>query len=138
MNTTPAASQKSWIGRNWLWFVPVVVLAPVLTCVGLVTVIGALVFGMIKGSDPYQDSLRAAQQSVALQAELGTPIEAGFFVFGELNLNNSSGDVDISYTVSGPSGDATVYVVGTKSGGQWTYQMIDAEVDATGRRIDLR
>jgi len=135
-NTTPA--QRSWFARNWPWFVPVVVLAPLLTCVGFVTLLGVLVFGLIKNSDPYNDSLQAAQQSPALQAELGTPIEPGFMVFGEIKLNNNSGDADISYTVSGPSGDATVYVVGTKSAGQWTYQTMDAQVDATGQRIDLR
>jgi hypothetical protein len=134
----PDVNRKSWFGRNWVWVVPVVVVTPVLTCVGLATLLGVLLFGLLKGSEPYRDALEAARQSPALRSELGTPIEAGFMVGGSIELENDAGTADLTFPVSGPNGSAEVAVAGDKAGGVWTYRRMTAAVEATGQTIDLR
>ena len=109
-----------------------------LICAG---VIGAGVFGlfaMIKSSEPYTESLRRVQQSVEIQQALGEPIEAGSMVQGNINLNNDDGNADLTYSVSGPEGTASVHVVGEKSGGRWEYQKLEATIKDSGDVVDLR
>lgn len=83
--------RRNWWSRNWKWVLPVGCLAPLLVCGGLVTLIVVLVFGVIKSTDVYQDSLTAVRADPQLQAELGTPIEAGFLVTGSIEISGSSG-----------------------------------------------
>ncbi|MEM1211027.1 MAG: cytochrome c oxidase assembly factor Coa1 family protein [Planctomycetota bacterium] len=131
-----APPQRSWFGRNWKWFVPLLVLSPLLVCGGVITLLIGSVFGMLKGSQPYEDALLAAQNNPVLVAQLGEPIEAGMGISGSINYVNDDGDADLSYAVSGPNGSATLRVVGTKTSGKWSYTVMTATVDG-GPTIDL-
>ncbi|MEM6393926.1 MAG: cytochrome c oxidase assembly factor Coa1 family protein [Planctomycetota bacterium] len=132
----PAQPRKSWFGRNWKWLVPLIVLSPILVCGGVITLLVVSVFGMLKGSQPYEDVLVAAQNNPALVAQLGEPIEAGMGISGSINYMNDDGDADLSYDVSGPNGSATLRVVGTKTNGVWSYTVMTASVEG-GSTIDL-
>ncbi len=129
-------AKRSWFGRHWWWFVPTVVLAPIACCGGFVVLIVSLVFGMIKSSDAYTQSLAMVQADPRAQAVLGTPIEPGFFVTGNINVSGASGNADIAYSLTGPQGKATLYVQATKSVGQWTFHTLALE-PAQGPRLDL-
>lgn len=127
------ARRRSWFGRNWFWLVPLVCLLPVLGCGGLV----ALLFGMLKGSEPYQQSLRRVQGHAEVRAALGQPVEPSFVVMGSIHYRNRDGDADLTYDVSGPNGSGTVHVVADKRAGAWTLKTLDVTLHATNRRIDL-
>jgi hypothetical protein len=134
MNDT---TRTSWWQRNWKWFVPV-------GCLGLIAMVGGaivgllfLVFGLIKSADVYQDALSQAQNHPAVQRELGQPIEAGWLVMGNISLEGTSGEADITIPVSGPNGEARVYVVASKTAGQWTYQLLEVEFSESGQRLNL-
>ncbi|MEQ8786929.1 MAG: cytochrome c oxidase assembly factor Coa1 family protein [Pirellulaceae bacterium] len=130
--------KKTWWMRNWKWAVPTFgILLPVLGCGGFVAGLVALVFGMIKSTDVYTDSLAAVQASPQVRAAIGEPIEPSFLVGGNVNLEGSSGHADIVYHVSGPDGGATVYAVADKSAGQWRFTTLFSELDETGERIPL-
>ena len=101
------AVKRSWWSRNWKWVVPVGCLTPIVICGGGATLIVALVFGVIKESGAYQDSLAQAQTDARVVAALGTPIEPGFFVMGNIEVNGPAGTADLSYSISGPNGTAT-------------------------------
>jgi Cytochrome oxidase complex assembly protein 1 len=133
-NNPPA---RSWWGRNWKWVVPVGCLTPILVCGGIFTLIVTLVFGLIKSSDPYTDSLASLSADPRVTAVLGTPIEPGFLVTGNINLSGSSGQADISYRVSGPLDSAAVYVISEKSAGQWSYTTFVVQPDSTDTPINL-
>ncbi len=90
---------------------------------------------MMKSSEPYQQSLERTQADARVQALLGTPITSGFTTTGNIQLNNDSGQADISYTVSGPQGSGTVHVVAEKAGGAWTYSKMT--FSNAGEEIDL-
>jgi len=117
--------------------VPVGCLAPVLACGGFVTLILMLVFGLIKSSAPYTESLAAVRANAEVQRELGLPLEPSFFVGGSVNTSGNSGDADISYSVSGPKGTGTVYAVAGKEAGEWKFSTLVLELKETGERINL-
>ena len=120
MNQQP---RSNWFGRNWLWAVPVGCLTPVVACGGFIALILTVVFGAIKSSDPYQQSLARVTADRRVVTALGTPVEPALIVLGNININGSSGNADISYGVSGPKGFGTVYVVATKAAGVWTWMI---------------
>lgn len=128
---------QNWWGRNWKWFVPVGCLGSIALFVGFIVLIMGLVFGMMKSSEAYKGAMAEAKAHPAVQQALGTPIEAGLFVTGNINISGSSGQADLAIPVSGPDGKATIYAVAVKSSGQWTFSDLVVEMKDTKQRIDL-
>lgn len=136
----PAQPQTSWWSRNWKWAVPVgclVLLLPLLALTGFVGAILAIVFGTIKSTDVYEEALARARSSPAAIEALGQPIEDGWLMGGNIQVNGPSGSADISIPLEGPKGEGDLYVVASKSAGRWEYQTLELEVDGREDRIDL-
>lgn len=129
--------QKNWWGRNWKWFVPTGCLTMVLGCGGFGVLIFSLTLGALKSSEVYKDSLAKARANPQVTAALGTPIEPGFSISGNLNVNNDSGNAELSYPISGPQGSGTMYVTATKAAGRWNYSTMVCEIGSSGTRINL-
>lgn len=49
----------------------------------------------------------------------------------------TSGSAQLAIPVSGPNGSATVFVDATKTLGEWRFDHLVVQIDATGRRIEL-
>jgi hypothetical protein len=128
----------SWWSRNWKWIVPVGCLTPILVCGGFLTLILVFVFGLIRSSEPYTHSLEAARANPGLREAIGAPMEPDFLVTGSIETSGPSGTAELAYGLTGPDGEATVYVIARKQAGQWEYRTLEAELAATGERIDLR
>ncbi len=104
---------------------------------GFIALIGTVVFGVMKSSDVYQDALARARADPAVEMALGTPIEEGLLVMGNINISGSSGEADLAIPISGPDDEATIYAVAKKSAGQWTFLTLVVKIKSTGERIDL-
>jgi hypothetical protein len=78
-----------------------------------------------------------AKDDPVVETALGTPIEAGWFVMGNINISGSSGEADLAIPTSGPYDKATIYAVAEKSAGQWTFLTLVVKIKSTGDRIDL-
>lgn len=128
---------KNWWGRNWKWIVPTGCLTMLLVCGGLVTLIFSIVLGSLKSSDVYKESVAKAQNNPPVIAALGTPVEPGFWVSGNMNVSGSGGNADLSIPISGPQGKGTIYVTATKSAGKWNYSTMVSEISSSGERINL-
>ncbi len=128
---------KNWWGRNWKWCVPVGCLGSLASCAGVFALILCSVFGMMKSSGAYKDALSKAKAHPSVQKAIGTPIEEGTFVSGNINISGPSGQADLSIPISGPDGKATVYVVAEKTAGQWAFSTLVVEIEETKQRIDL-
>lgn len=133
----PPKKPATWWQRNWKWFVPVGCLGLLAISTGLVVLIVTIVFGMIKSSDVYKGALARAKADPAVEMALGTPIEEGLFVMGNINISGSSGEADLAIPISGPDDEATIYAVAKKSAGQWTFLTLVVKIKSTGERIDL-
>ncbi len=92
---------------------------------------------MLRSTDAYERSLQLAQHNPAVISELGSPIEAGFWVLGSTSYTGNSGAVDISFSISGPNGSGKLYVIGEKDSGIWTYSKMDFVSDNSDYQVDL-
>jgi hypothetical protein len=90
----------------------------------------------LKGSEPYKVAVARAKADAKVATALGKPLDEGFPT-GSVNTQNDTGDVDLKIPISGPKGKGTIYVVGTKSAGTWTYSKMSVTIDGTGETIDL-
>jgi hypothetical protein len=141
MTTTPvtpiapppqAPPQKSGC---WKWGAIGCVIVLLLLAGGM-AVIGLGVFGMIKRTDAYKESLRRAQNDPRVIEAIGSPVKPGFIVTGNVKVNNNTGNADIDFKVSGPKGKATVHTVATLDPTGWTYTNMTATPE-NGTAIDL-
>lgn len=96
----------------------------------------ALVFTMMKSSEPYQETVRRSQADKRVVSRLGTPIESGWFTSGNINTSASSGNADLSIPLRGPKGGATAYVVAKKEAGKWKYSTMRVTFE-DGTSVDL-
>ena len=135
--TVPPAPKTTWWQRNWKWFVPVGCLGLLAIFTGFVVLIVSVVFGIMKSSDIYKVALDAARSDPAVEMALGTPIEEGLFVMGNINISGSSGEADLAIPISGPEDEGTIYAVAEKSAGRWAFSILEVEIETTGERIDL-
>ena len=133
-----------WWSRNWKWFVPTGCCLGTLLCLILaVAVFGFSMFAIfsgvsaaLKSSEPYKVALARAKANDKVTTALGTRITEEF-ANGSINISGSSGEVDLTIPISGPKGKGTIYVVGTRSGGTWTYSKMSVTITGTGETIDL-
>jgi len=129
--------QKSWFSRNWKWFVPTVILGPI---VGLALFIaGLLVIGLgaIKSSAPYQHAVTAATHDARVAQQLGAPVTPGWYFTGNINVSDSSGNADMAIHLNGSARHGTVHVIAKKSDGVWHYETLDVAIDGASDRINL-
>ncbi len=135
--TAPAPSQPNWWQRNWKWFVPTGCLTITILAVLFFTAIALVIFGAIKSSDVYKTAVARAKTDPRVMAAIGTPVTEGWFVSGSTSVEGGSGKSDLSIPIRGPKGQATIYVVATKSAGEWHYSQLVVKITATGQTIDL-
>ncbi|MCA9074295.1 MAG: cytochrome c oxidase assembly factor 1 family protein [Planctomycetaceae bacterium] len=123
-------------GRKW-WLIPVGCFGAIVLCCGLPLVLVPIVFGAIKSSTPYQESLARVQASPEVQAVIGQPIEPAFWVNGNIEVNGPNGKASLSYAVSGPQGTATVTLDADKVVDRWTFNVLKVVQAGEGDAIDL-
>ena len=91
----------------------------------------------MKSSDVYKEAVAHAEAHPAVRTAMGTPLEEGTLVTGELNTSGASGHADLAIPISGPNGKGTLFAVADKSAGQWTFSILVVEIKETRQRIDL-
>ncbi len=124
-NLPPAYAQpprKGWFGRNWLWFIPTVVLLPICLCGGLC--VGVPYFAMrgLAESGAYKIALETVQQSAEAKEALGEPIEGKLIPFGAVvEAGGGAKEATIGFQVQGPKGSGIVASKSRKDAGteQW-------------------
>lgn len=130
--------QKSWFGRNWLWFIPLT------GCLGFVLLIvlglGAAFFGvsnMINNATPVEYAIELATKNELVIKNLGEPIEKYGIPSGNISLTNDDGDVDFSIPIRGNIGEGTLVVRGIKIDGEWVYEDLYVRIRDTQEEINL-
>lgn len=128
--------RRSWWNRNWKWFVPTGCFTLILLGVAFVVAIFYTASNVLTGSQPHKDAMEKVENNQRVIEILGEPIEAGKLFQGSIQLNNNDGTADITIPLSGPNGEGSVEVYGTKTDGVWTYELMQFESDS-GESIDL-
>lgn len=128
--------RKSWLNRNWKWFVPS-------GCLTLLILFGLFIGGIfyevtsvIKDSDAFKESMTAVQNNKLVVEKLGSPIETDGMVSGNVTSNNNVRTCDVQVPIKGPKGKGTLFVVGEKRG-KWKYTEMSVYIQNTDEKIDL-
>lgn len=124
--TPPAGPPPAKGGGCWKWGAIGCGLAALLAAIFAIAVV-TIVFGAIKSTDAYKEARSRAANDPRVIAAIGSPIEAGFFVSGNVNVQSNRGDADISFSVSGPKGKAAVHAVATRDATGWHYSELTAK-----------
>jgi len=128
----PASGSSGCV--KWLFIGCGVVIA---LCAAFIAVLVLVVFGAIKHSDVYKESLRRVQNDPRVVAALGSPVEAGIVVTGKVNFEDRAGVANINYAVHGPNGRAEVHVRASKEPDHpWEYSDITVR-PRSGPPIDV-
>lgn len=130
----PIEPEKNWFRRH---VVATVLLIVVVAAAGFVV---ALLFGimaLLKSSDVYQHALAKAQSSPAVVEALGKPVQAGWWMTGNINVSGPSGNADIAIPISGPKGKGTLFAIATKRAGEWHFRLLEVAIEGQSQRIPL-
>lgn len=102
-----------------------------------IAVIFFSVFGAIKSSDAYSETLALVQAHPQATEALGAPITPGFWLTGSINFNNGEGAADLTIPVSGPKGSGTLRVIADKPGGSaaWNYTTRELRLEGDDGQI---
>ena len=128
---------KNWWGRNWKWFVPLGCFGSIVLVTVFTIAIIFFVFSMMKSSDAYKEAVARAKADPLVQETIGTPIEEGLFISGNIKVNGQSGQAKLSVPIVGPSGKATILAVAAKSRGEWKFSTLLVRIAKTKQTINL-
>ncbi len=129
--------QESWWQRNWKWFVPVGCLGLVMLSLAGIAMLFFLVMGGMRNAEVTQLAISIANNHAELVEAIGEPIEPRGFISGSIQTSGPSGEADLAIPIVGPRGQATLYGEATRRQREWTYQVLVAELEDDGRRLDL-
>ena len=122
-------AQPNWWSRNWKWFVPAGCLTLILLFCLFIGLIISVAMGAMKSSDAYKQAVARARANPTVVEKLGTPIAEGYFVSGNVNVQNDTGNADLQIPISGPKGKAVIHAVAVKSAGQWEYSRLTVAIE---------
>ena len=109
----------------------------IILVLGIAAVIAfvVLIVNVAKRSDVYREAFARASSDTRVIERLGTPIEKGWWVIGSVHIDNSEGEANLDFPISGPKGSARVHAVATFDG-NWKYTTLIVRPEG-GREVDV-
>lgn len=138
MPPAPPPGKPGWWQRHWKWAVPL--LAGFFGLLFLAA-IGLFVYGLLSmmgSSDVAMEAKRRAQQDTRVVEALGQPVEPGWFIQGNQQINGPNGHASLQIPLEGPKAEGDLYIEAVKRVGRWRYSTLIVVVDGQSTEIDLR
>jgi hypothetical protein len=132
----PSSRILTWWNRNWYWFIPTLVVSAMLFFAVMLFSILWAIFGMMKATEPYRDPVAWAASDPAVISALGDPVEARWYLSGNISSSGPHGEASLAIPLRGPQGRGTLYVEGRKSSGEWHYTLLRVRLH-DGTNLDL-
>lgn len=132
----PAPARMGWWQRHWRWAVPMLALVSLALAGAFVYGLVSVVSGAMRDNDAYRIAMAQAAADPRLAAAIGTPIEHDGFMSGRLSTGATS-RASLQIPVSGPRGEATVFVEAEARLGVWRFAVLSATVDGADAPFDL-
>lgn len=133
---SPDHPPGGWFARNWKWVVIFGCLTPILLAGGCVAAVVFIAFGAIRATDVYDNAILRAQNDPRVIEHLGAPVKAGWWVTGNVSINNDQGTADFVLPLNGSKKRGKLEVEASRDGGPWNYSVLRVRVD-DGPVIDL-
>ena len=134
MESTASLPQKSWIKRHPAWVIAISVALVIAT---FIAAIFFLVETIFHNSEVFHLAVSTAEANPAIIQTLGTPMETGRFVSGNIAVSNAEGNAELSIPISGRRGHGTIYVEARKSDGTWHMNVLQFFANESQTPIDL-
>jgi len=92
----------------------------------IVIILPLLIFSLssIFKGDAYKKSLEVISSNSEVIELVGSPINPGYFVLGNMRVNGPNGQASLQYSISGPKGEAEAYVFANKRMSQWNLREV--------------
>lgn len=132
----PESIKKSWIEQHPLWKIPLGLLLLVLLIAIGGTILVSVVLASFRNSDVYKEAMTRASANAQVRERMGEPIQAGWFVSGQLNVSGSTGTANLSIPIAGPRGKGVIRAVASKNG-VWRFGCLQVEIRDQPGIIDL-
>lgn len=126
--------RRGWWSRNWLWFVPTVLLAMVLLCCGCPAGIALWFLGHIFEVPPLQEAMQKIQSNEAVTQELGQPITPVYVP--PPSFQGSDREIEWRWFIRGPKGQATAHIKTRPTGGRFETVVLEVSF-ANGKKISI-
>ncbi len=129
---------KSWFNRNWKWVVPVGGCS--LIIIAIIVFAGSLIWGvssLMSDSQAYKDAMVNARSNSVLVDRIGEPIETHGMSSGSIDYSNGVGSADLRIPIEGPKGKAIILVIGSGTGENWKYELMEVHFEEKDEVIDL-
>lgn len=132
----PEPMIRSWIERHPLSKIPFGCLILLLLMAGFGAVTVAIINASLRSSDVFKQSMSQAAANLQVREYLGEPIQAGWFISGQLKVNGSAGRADLAIPISGPRGKGRIRIAAYKNGA-WRFTCLQVYVEGQSQAIDL-
>ncbi len=129
--------KRSWLERNPNWKIPLGCLTLLLLIGIFATVVIAVVMTSFHRSDVYQQAMAQASANLQVREQIGEPIEAAWFMSGQLNVNGDSGPAKLTLPISGPRRKARSRAVASKNAGGWRFTSLQVNIEGQDANIDV-
>lgn len=104
---------------------------------GIVLLSISALFGAMRSSDVYTIAMQRMRDHPQVVEALGTPIEPGWYLTGELSVSGASGDASLQIPIAGSKREGGLYIEAEKSAGRWVYSTLVVNIDGRDAPIDL-
>lgn len=141
LNQMNIENQKSWLGRNWPWALPVGCCSGCLIFIIILIVgFGATVLSVVDslgGLSPIEEAIERAEKNERVVQLLGEDIESDGFPNGTISISDSDGEVDFTIPIKGDKGEGLLVVKGIRKDKKWIYEDLYVTIKETNERINL-
>ncbi len=120
--------QRKWMQWSLIFYAGFIVLM-----IGLFF----LLVSSMKSSDAFKLAMDKLESNPEVMEILGKPVSAGM-VKGSMKNSGTSGDANISFSVSGPNGNGILSLKASKQFDKWEIESLVFEEDKSRKRIDLK
>ncbi len=133
----PQQPQRGWFARNWLWFIPSLLIILFIFCCGVPAFIGFGVASKALRSGPYEVAMQKIQADPTIKRELGEPIEdVSWIPAGRLEFENDRGEADLRFDVAGPKGQAKAHMAARFGNAKWELTILEVTL-SSGKTLQL-
>src|ERR1700758_993656 len=119
--------KRSWIEQHPLWKSPLGLLVLALLIAIGATILASVIVGSFHSSDVYKEAMARASGSAQVRERIGEPIQAAWFVSGQLNVSGSTGHANLSIPIAGPRSKGLIRAVASKNGA-WRFSCLQVEI----------
>ena len=130
--------QRGWWSRNWLWFLPTLLLSCVLLCCGCPAGIGLWFLNQAFKLEVYQTAMQKIKTDETLRQELGEPIETLHWPPPAFRVeqHDHRGEADMRWEIAGPKGHARAHLTARLADEDWDIVVLEVEL-ANHKKVSL-